>query len=203
MIIVDCEQRSPEWLALRRGVITASAADRLLTPAKMDELAIELAGERMEHALPEQPVTFAMQQGMDREPEAKLRFAFERNAHVVDVGFCWMDGHEGDIGCSPDGLVGDNGMVEVKAPQQKQHTKNLLADACPAQYLPQCQFQLMVSGRQWCDLVSYRPENETCDFIVHRVMRDEAYIAALYEKAQKCLEMIRGYCEKASRRRAA
>ena len=203
MIVVDVEQRSPEWLALRRGVITASAADRLLTPAKLDELAIELAGERMEHALPEQPVTFAMQQGLDREPAAKLRYAFETGRHVIDVGFCWMDGHEGDIGCSPDGIVGDDGMAEVKAPQQKQHTRNLLADTCPPLYLPQCQFQLMVSGRQWCDLVSYRPENETCDFVVYRVARDETYIATLYEKAQKCLEMIRGYCERARTRRAA
>ena len=189
MIIVDVQQRSPEWLALRRGAITASSADRLLTPAKLKELALELATERLVRELPVQAVTTAMQWGIDHEDAARLRYAFERQ-HVAEIGFAWLDGAEGWIGCSPDGLVGDDGLVEIKCPSSKRHLEYLIGGACPKDYLPQVQFQMLVTGRAWCDFVSFDPRFEHSDFFCVRVERDDSLIIKLRDAALACAAQI-------------
>ena len=190
MIVVDVEQRSPAWLALRRGAITASAADRLLTQAKVREYALELAAERLVREVPPNIVTPAMQWGIDHEESARLRYAFERGVDVLSVGFAWHDNLEGWIGCSPDGVVGDDGLVEIKCPSSKRHLEYLTSGAAPKEYLPQIQFQLWVTGRQWCDFVSYDPRFECGDFFVVRVERDEAAILALDIGASQCIDLI-------------
>jgi putative phage-type endonuclease len=191
VIVVDVEQRSPEWLALRRGAITASAADRLLTQAKIREYALELAAERLVREVPPNIVTAAMQWGIDHEENARLRYAFERGVDVLSVGFAWLDDLEGWIGCSPDGVVGDDGLVEVKCPSSKRHLEYLTNGEAPKEYMAQIQFQLWVTGRQWCDFVSYDPRFERGDFFCRRVERDEAAILALGSGAAECIDQIR------------
>ena len=195
MIIVDVEQRSPEWLALRRGVITASAADRLLTPAKLREYALELAAEALVSEMPSQPITAPMQWGIDHEDAARLRYAFECDVHVTQIGFAWHDEWEGYVGCSPDGLVGDDGLVEIKCPSSKRHLEYLTSCECPKDYLPQVQFQLWVTGRAWCDFVSYDPRFLHRDFFRTRVGRDNELIAKLEAGAQQCIDLIRRHID--------
>lgn len=189
MIIIDVEQRSPEWLALRRGAITASAADRLATPAKLREYALELAAERLVRAMPEQRVTEAMQWGIDHEDEARMRYAFEV-AHVEVIGFAWHDDHQGWAGCSPDGLVGDRGLVEIKCPTSKRHLEYLSDGVVPKDYLAQLDFQLWVSGRDWCDFVSYDPRFERGEFFVVRHHRDMERMVAIGKQVDACVTEI-------------
>ncbi len=203
MIVVNVEQRSPEWLALRRGVITASAADRLLTPAKLREYALELAAEALVAETPAQPVTAPMQWGLDHEDAARLRYAFEAGVHVTQIGFAWHDDFEGFVGCSPDGLVADDGLVEIKCPSSKRHLEYLTSGECPKDYLPQVQFQLWVTGRAWCDFVSYDPRFLRGDFFRVRVPRDDELIAKLAAGAKTCIDLIRRHIDAATTQRAA
>lgn len=191
MIVVDVEQRSPEWLALRRGVISASNADRLLTPAKLKDYALELAAERLVNEMPPNILSAAMQWGIDHEENARLRYAFEVDADVYGVGFAWHDDYQDWIGCSPDGLVSPNGLVEIKCPSSKRHLDYLTAGACPKDYLPQVQFQLWVTGHAWCDFVSYDPRFDVGDYFCVRVFRDEDMIAALASGAASCIDLIK------------
>jgi putative phage-type endonuclease len=191
MIIVDVEQRSPQWLALRRGAITASKADRLLTPAKVRELALELATERLVRELPEQPITAAMQRGIDLEDTARLRHAFEVGAHVETVGFVWHTDLEGWVGCSPDGLVGDDGLVEIKCPSSKRHLETLTSREMGAEYRAQMQMQMWICKRAWCDFVSYDDRFDTGDYVAIRVPRDNEIITKLAAGATACIEQMR------------
>ena len=190
MIIVDVEQRSPQWLAMRRGVITASAADRLMTQVKLREYALELATERLVRELPEQFVNAAMQWGIDHEDEARMRYAFERH-HVETVGFCWHDEYENWAGCSPDGLVGDEGLVEIKCPTSKRHLEYITEGVVPKDYAAQLDFQLWVTGRNWCDFVTYDPRFEWADFFVVRHYRDMERMVTLGKQVDACVAEIK------------
>jgi putative phage-type endonuclease len=206
MITVDVDQRSPQWLALRRGAITASKADRLLTPAKVRELALELATERLVRELPEQPITAAMQRGLDLEDTARLRHAFELGAHVETVGFVWHADLEGWVGCSPDGLIGADGLVEIKCPSSKRHLETLTTRTPAPEYLAQMQMQMWVCERAWCDFVTYDDRFEQADYLAIRVPRDEDMITKLAAGATTCIELMQrhldAYCN-INRREAA
>ena len=191
MIVVDVEQRSPAWLALRRGVISASQADRLQTPAKLKEYALELATERVVREVPPNIVNTAMQWGIDHEDEARLRYAFVREVDVYGIGFAWHDDHELWAGCSPDGLIGDEGLVEIKCPTSKRHFEYLTANAVPPAYVAQLDFQLWVTGRHWCDFVSYDPRfDEPHRLLVVRHYRDMEQMMAIGQLVQRCREEI-------------
>jgi putative phage-type endonuclease len=195
MIIVDVEQRSPQWLALRRGAITASKADRLLTPAKVRELALELATERLVRELPEQPITAAMQRGIDLEPTARLRHAFEAGVHVDEIGFCWHAELEGWVGCSPDGLVGNDGLVEIKCPSSKRHLETLISREPGAEYRAQMQMQMWICERVWCDFVSYDDRFDSGDYVAIRVQRDDELITKLATGATACIEQMQRHLD--------
>ncbi len=195
MILVDVEQRSPEWLALRRGVISASAADRLLTPAKLRDYALELAAEALVREMPSQVVTDAMWWGINHEAEARLHYAFASGQHVTEVGFAWHDDWEGFAGCSPDGLVGEDGLVEIKCPTSKRHLEYVIHGGVPAHYVAQLQFQMWVTGRRWCDFVIYDPRFAHGSFFCVRVRPDEAMQQQLAAGVVQCVDLIRQHID--------
>lgn len=127
--------------------------------------------------------TFAtddMFRGIEDEPRARDLYA-EHYAPVTEVGFMRRDEDGWTLGCSPDGLVGDDGMLEIKSRRQKNHLATVLADDVPAVNMPQCQAALLVSGRKWLDYVSY------CGgmaLYVKRVFPDERWFAAIEEAAR-------------------
>ena len=160
----DIEQGSMEWHMLRRGIPTASGFDRICTGAKgeaskqADEYSYELIGDLYSDILPEAAEHFtnrAIRHGLNCEAEARRWYAFERNLDVEEVGFCVSDC--GRWGCSPDGLVGEYGGLELKCPQAKTQVAYLLKLGLPNEYKPQVHGSLIVTGRKWWDFMSYSP----------------------------------------------
>jgi putative phage-type endonuclease len=191
----DIEQGTDEWQAIRRGVITASAISRLLTgtgkPANNDTSRAQLYQLLAERITGESESSYYnddMARGHLLEPFARDLYA-ANYAPVAECGFisCQLSGVV--IGYSPDGLVGDDGLIEIKAPRQKTHLKSLITGEVPTEYIPQVQTGLAVSGRKWCDFISYAPG---LPLFVRRVQRDPDVIGQLIAAAQAAEEQLAG-----------
>lgn len=173
------EQRSPEWFALRIGKPTASEFDRIITPktgqlsAQSTEYAYAILAELMLGVPLDAPQTAYMSQGIEMEDAAVDAYEFLTNIETGPGGFVTDDAET--IGCSPDRLVGDDGLVEIKtsvvATTQVAHLINRVG--FEMKHRTQVQGQLLVSERAWCDLVGYHPE---LPLVVVRVKRDEPFI---------------------------
>jgi hypothetical protein len=117
-------------------------------------LTATLAAERITGWTEETAMTPDMWRGVEHEPFARAKYA-EHYAPVSEIGFMLREEDGWRLGYSPDGLVGEQGLIEIKCPRAKTHVNTILADQVPAQYMPQCQAGLLVSGRAWIDFVSY------------------------------------------------
>lgn len=158
----DVVQGSDEWLALRRGMVTASTVGQLITPKTVKPsandisrgLTATLVAERITGWSDPVYVSADMMRGCLDEPVARALYS-KCYAPVVEAGFMVrsMDGMK--IGYSPDGLVGDDGLIEIKSRRAKKHIATILADQVPPENMAQIQCGLLVSGRDWCDYVSY------------------------------------------------
>lgn len=181
MKFYDVVQGSEEWRRLRMGVPTASEFHRILTaggkPSKSAEpYMFELLGELMMGRPMDAPSFPWMQRGNDLESDAANWYELQRDTATQIVGFCTTD--DGLIGASPDRLVGDDGLLELKCPKPETHVRYLLFPqrGVDGEYKVQVQGQLYVTERAWCDVVSYHPEIPS---VIVRVERDEEYIAKL------------------------
>jgi len=159
----EIQQGTDEWHALRRGVITASPISKLLTatfkPANNDTsraLLYQLLAERITGESDQSFYNDDMARGHLLEPYARDLYA-KHFAPVTECGFVTLTNTAGVLGYSPDGLVGDEGLIEIKCPRPKTHLKSLLTGEMPAEYLPQVQTGLAVTGRRYCDYISYAP----------------------------------------------
>lgn len=157
----DLIQGTDEWHDQRRGIVTASVVGRLLTatgkPANNDTsrtLTAQLVAERITGWTDPVYVSDDMLRGTEDEPRAVDVYA-EHFAPVTSTGFMVRDDWGFRIGYSPDGLVGDDGLIEVKSRRAKKQLQTILEDAVPAENMAQIQCGLLVSGRAWCDYVSY------------------------------------------------
>ena len=184
----ELEQRSPEWYAARAGNITASAIGKLITPtlkvANNDTsrgVTTTLAAERLTGHVDEIGMTPDMWRGVECEPIAREAYEAHTGVTVQEVGFMVEDAWGTNFGCSPDGLVGTDGLIEIKCPRQKTHLSTILADEVPAYNMAQCQAALLVSGRDWLDFISF---NAGMPLYVKRVHPDPAWRAVLIEAAQ-------------------
>lgn len=153
------EQRTTEWYIARRGRITASMVNVLMAPRGLGKLAQtyakQLVSEEIsEYYEDEQFISYAMQYGIDTEPMAREHYEMDQMVVVEEVGFIT---NGDDLGCSPDGLIGDDGGFEVKCPQPAKHTENLLSKECPKEYIDQVQFSLLVTDRKWWDVMTFNP----------------------------------------------
>lgn len=179
--IDDIEQGTPEWHELRCGIPTSSCFDKIVTPAKGELSAQsstylhELLAEWLSGEPGDSFSSRWTERGTELEPQARAYYAFERDADVRQVGFVFADSTR-MVGCSPDGLVDDNGLLEFKCPKPSTHIGYLLAGKLPTTYRAQVQGSLMVTGRQWCDFVSYCPGLPP---LIVRVDRDAEFIAKL------------------------
>lgn len=181
MIEVDVVQRSPEWLQARCGMPTASAADRILTPktlklsAQAGKYRNQLLAERILGRPLETGSTAWMARGVELEEEAIAYYELQRDVEVRRCGLVLRP--DGKFGGSPDGLVGDEGGLEVKCPSAGVHVGYLLNDDLG--YVSQVQSYLYLTGRRWWDTLSFCPGFPP---VIIRVERDEGFIEAL-EKA--------------------
>ena len=187
------EQGSPEWFAQRLGKVTASRVADVIAKTKTgystsrDNYMAQLVCERMTQTVAESFTNAAMQWGTETEPLA--RAAYEAHADVL-VDEVPMIAHPTieAAGASPDGLVGDDGLVEIKCPNTATHIDTLLSQTVPGKYNTQMQWQMACTGRQWCDFVSFDPRmGDGLQLFVKRVPRDNAYIQMLEEEVKKFL----------------
>lgn len=181
LVILDCDQNSPEWLAARRGMPTASRFADILAKGQgitRRKYLYTLAGEILTGECAESYSNPHMERGHEMEADARNLYAFDRDADPKLVGFMWRDGCAGRhaAGCSPDALLGDAGMLEIKSKLPHLQLEVLERDTLPPEHKAQVQGQLWVSGREWCDFVSYWPR---LPLFVTRVERDEPYIETL------------------------
>lgn len=161
MKILEFEQRSIEWHQARKGIPTASNFDRIITSEgkqskQRQKYLYELAGEKLGGIVDESYQSFAMTRGIEMESEARALYEL-LHENVQQVGFCLSDCNR--FGCSPDGLIGENGGVEIKCPLIHTHVEYLLncKEEMPTDYFQQVQGSIFVTGRAWWDFVSYYP----------------------------------------------
>lgn len=155
-------QGSQEWFDQRRGIVTASVVGKLITPKTIKPadnpesrgLAMLLAAERITGWTDPTFTSDDMWRGIEDEPRARAKYA-EHYAPVAEAGFMVEDRWGFRIGYSPDGLVGDDGLIEIKSRRSKVQLATILADQVPAENMAQLQCGLLVSGRKWIDYVSY------------------------------------------------
>lgn len=193
MIRYDVTQGSAEWRKLRTGVPTASSFHRIITPktakpstqaeAYLHELLAELMLGR-----PLDNISYPwMARGNELEEDAANWYAFDTDREIEVVGFCTTD--DGRYGASPDRLVSEDGALELKCPSPAVHVKYLLypKQGPDAEYRCQITGQMLVTGRQWVDIVSYHPELPK---VIVRVDRDEDYIKLMRDALDEFCERL-------------
>lgn len=182
MKIHDVEQGSPEWLACRLGIPTASEFDRIITPTGKPSTQDEAYANRLiAEIMTGKPVdeyegNSWMVRGRELEAEAVRFYELQRDVETVKVGFVTDDART--MGCSPDRLVGDDGLLEIKCPAPHTHVQYLIEERVDRKYYTQVQGQMLVTDRQWADLMSYHPEMPP---VITRIRRDVTYLAFLSE----------------------
>lgn len=186
-------QGSAEWLAIRCGKVTASRVADVIAKTKTGYGAsranymAELIAERLTGAPAEKFISGPMAWGTEKEPEARALYEFLTDAEVNQVGFV-PHPTISDSGASPDGLVGNDGLVEIKCPNTATHIETLLGSTGASKYLTQMQWQMACTGRQWCDFVSYDPRlPDSMRLFVTRIVRDDALIEELSAEVGKFL----------------
>jgi putative phage-type endonuclease len=152
-------QGTDEWLAERAGKVTASALSNVMmakTTAGYQNYMAQIICERLTGQPVETFKSAAMEHGNETEPQARAFYELETGNDVVECGFI-ADPMLANTGASPDGLVGELGLVEIKCPQPAKHIKNLMGGNIDKGYMLQMQWQMQVTGREWCDFVSFNP----------------------------------------------
>ena len=190
------EQGSEEWLKIRLGKVTASGVADVLAKTKTGVSAsrgnylIKLAIQRVTGEIEEGFTNDAMQWGKDHEAQARVAYEVASGNFVDQVGFVehpsitWF-------GCSPDGLVDKDGLVEINCPNSATHWSYIKDDGPPTKYYIQMQAQMACTGRSWCDFVSFDPRMpERSKLFIKRVMREDAYIADMEAEVKKFLDEV-------------
>lgn len=179
MQIIDCEQGTPEWFAARLGIPTASAFSTILSSNKeakekktRTEYMRKLAGEIITGEPMESYSSVHMERGKVQEDEARDLYAFMSDCDPQRVGFI----RNGERGCSPDSLVGDDGGLEIKTALPHIQIDRLLRGTLPSEHKAQVQGNIWLCERKWWDFCSYSPK---LPLFVVRVFRDEEYIKEL------------------------
>jgi len=180
---VNIEQGSDEWKQARLGHVTASNMADVMSKGKGSAEAVgrykykvKLVAERLTQTSGESFTNAAMEWGIEQEQFACIEYEASRNVFVERTGF-WLHPKIQWLGVSPDRLVGDEGLIEVKCPNTTTHLGYLFENRIPPDYYKQIQCQLWVTGRQWCDFVSYDPRlPKRNQLLIVRTERDESLI---------------------------
>lgn len=183
--MLDIVQRSEDWFAVRLGKVTASRVADVVAKTKTGwgasraNYKAQLVCERLTGCVEPSYTNAAMQWGIDKEDEARAAYQIHALCEVNEIAF--VDHPRIDMaGASPDGLVGADGLVEVKCPQSAAHIETLLGQLVPLRYFQQMQWQMACTDREWCDFVSYDPRlPEHMRLFVQRVERDDILIRQL------------------------
>lgn len=191
MKILKVEQGTQEWLDARLGKPSASQFHKLITTAGKPSASAEkyiytMVAERILGVSEPVYVNEWMERGNELEPEARSMYELLSDVDVQEVGFILDD--SGEFGCSPDGLVGEDGGIEIKCPTPQNHIEWTVKGVCPSKHFAQVQGCLYITGRKWWDFMSYHPQMNP--FIV-RVERDDEFIAKLAAQITAAVEEIK------------
>lgn len=201
-------QGSPEWFAARLGKVTASRVHDVSARTKSGwgasrtNYMAELIAERLTGQTAATYTNASMQWGTDHEPLARAAYEFITDRNVVEVGFVRHPTIK-DAGASPDGLVGNDGVLEIKCPNTATHVDTLLGDEIDGKYIKQMQWQLCCTGRPWADFVSFDPRLPgEMQVVIKRVNRDGDMIASLENDVRDFLHELGGKVEQLRKRYA-
>lgn len=195
-MIVECEQGSAEWIQLRCGKVTASRMCDVLAKLKTkpnEEAAprrnyrTEIVCERLTGRAEDHYVSFDMDWGTANEPLARAAYEIHFGVDVDSIGFATHSRIEG-FGASPDGLIGADGLLEIKCPKTATHICYLLENVAPEEYQPQMMAEMACTGRQWVDFISFDPRlPKSMQMFAVRFHRDEKRIAEMEKEVEKFL----------------
>jgi hypothetical protein len=198
VVVHDIPQRSPEWYAVRAGKLTASnfriARETLKNgnpTSASNKLAAMVAIERIcGYQVSDTFETWAMRRGTELEGEAISHYEIVTGNSVQPMGFVETDC--GRLGCSPDGLIGDDGIIEVKAPIDPEKVVSLALGVNPAEYMDQVQGNLWILDRKWCDLIIYTPQLDGVGrgLNVSRIVRNDKWITGLEKDLKDFLRRV-------------
>ena len=190
------QQRTEAWHKSRIGRVTASKVADVIARTKSgysasrENYLAQLVVERFTGQPTESYTNAAMQWGTDQEPFARAAYEHATGVLVEECGFV-LHPEISDSGASPDGLVGDDGLIEIKCPSTATMIETLLTETVPGKYITQMQWQMACTGRQWCDFVCFDPRMpEGLQLYIKRVDRDDAYIAELASEIRKFLAEV-------------
>jgi len=198
------EQRTDEWFESRLGKATASRIADIIAKTKTgpsasrENYAVQLVLERITQSKGESYTNAAMQWGTETEPMARQQYELKRGVFVDEIGF--IDHPTIAMsGASPDGLVGADGLVEIKCPNSATHMETLVSRKIPQKYIPQMMWQMACTGRNWCDFVSFDPRfPENLQIFVERVEYDPTYarmleleVTQFLDEVEKKVEILR------------
>jgi putative phage-type endonuclease len=190
------EQRTEAWFLQRLGKATGSQISNIIAKTKTgysasrENYQAQLVVERLTNKPTEGFTNAAMQWGTETEPLARAAYEMARNVMVEEVGFVdhpviYMSG------ASPDGLVGDDGLIEIKCPNTATHIDTILTQSVPSKYIPQIQWQLSCTNRKWCDFVSFDPRMpENLQLYIHRVDYNHDYVEMLIKEVNVFLDEV-------------
>ncbi len=186
-IIRDVKQGSKEWHSIRLGRVTASMVKNVMSKGKAyDSYMAELITEIMTGSSKPFFENDAMRWGVETEDQARAMYELNSGNAVDEVAFIE---HSEYVGVSPDGLVGDKGLLEIKCPTSTTQVKRALSGKYSEDYKAQIQMQLWVSNREWCDFLSFDPRIDcSASYLLERVFRDDDYIAEMEVKTISFVE---------------
>lgn len=190
MEIYDCEQGKPEWFALRLGSIGGSKISDVVAGGKgimRKNLMYRLAGEILSRQNYDGYQNAEMLRGIEQEPEARAMYEFMTGSEIKQVGVIKEGAHKH---YSPDGLVGENGMIEIKCVIPSIHVETVHTEKIDGKYYKQIQWGLFMCRRDWCDFVSYSPLIVDTPIWIKRYRRNEEIIRELNEGADKFLNEL-------------
>ena len=194
--MTEIVQGTDEWFAARLGKVTASRVADVIAKTKTgystsrDNYMAQLVCERLTGQKGESFSNSALQWGTETEPQARAAYSAARFEIVEEVGFVNHPTIEA-AGASPDGLVGDLGLIEIKCPNTATHIETLLSQTVPTKYFTQMTWQMICTGRHWCDFVSYDPRLPAeLQLFIKRVEYDPVYGAMLEKEVISFLKEL-------------
>lgn len=182
-------QGSADWVQERCGNVTASRIADVMAKTKSGYGAsrknymTQLAIERITGEVADSYTNASMEWGIDTEPEARAEYEAREGVLVIETGF--IQAPQMLAGASPDGLVGDDGLIEIKCPNSATHLETILTEKVPDKYIKQMHWQMFCTDRKWCDFLSYDPRlPESLDYWLRRVERDDDLMSEILNEVQ-------------------
>jgi len=204
MPTIDVEQRSPEWLKMRCGAVTGSRVGDVITKLKKGGYSssrqtylMELVCERLSGLHADHYVSPAMEFGMENESCARAEYELQCEVDVKQIGLAMHDKINYFM-ASPDGLVGEDGCIEIKVPNSMTHLNWLICGEVPPEHVPQMKAVMCCANRQWCDFVSFDPRMpKDLRLFVRRLYRDGPMILEMEQEVEKFLAEVEAAMQRA------